>query len=144
MKSFWRVSSALGEEKEMIRYINTDLELLSREDISDLIDFLKSNGMYILHNLVNESGKNDAWLELDLDSNKAQETIRLMIDVLLKMEGKARKQWELCEKKDFNIGFDCGSEPWAFNEELPDTLIKKVAEFNAGIKITIYPEKSPN
>jgi len=42
--------------------------------------------------------------------------------------GKAnRATWQSCVKRDFNIGYDCGDEPWEFNQGLSAKLLGRLA-----------------
>jgi hypothetical protein len=39
----------------------------------------------------------------------------------------------------FNIGYDCGAEPWAFNQGLTAELLGRMAATGASLRITLYP-----
>ncbi len=44
-------------------------------------------------------------------------------------------------RREFNIGYDCGAEPWAFNQGLSAHLLGRMATAGASLRVTIYPDR---
>jgi hypothetical protein len=62
-----------------------------------------------------------------------------MLDAIEAIEGVAKDLWEECSQREFNIGFDCGDEPWAFNHGLTNATLKRLVGVGASLRITLYP-----
>ena len=43
--------------------------------------------------------------------------------------------------REFNIGYDCGEEPWAFNQGLSAETLRRVAAVKASLRWTLYPDR---
>ncbi len=123
-----------------IKYLNTDLYLESPKSFKKLNDFLNKKDFWALY-----YGKtNDKWWGSYETCNRPCKTPKKTIEIFLKklscMDKTIQKQWDQCNSKKFDIGYECGQKPWAFNDEIPNNIIKKLTELNLGIRITIYPE----
>jgi hypothetical protein len=46
-----------------------------------------------------------------------------------------------CSRREFNIGYDCGREPWAFNQVLSAQLLSRIAAARASLRVTLYPDR---
>jgi hypothetical protein len=53
-----------------------------------------------------------------------------------------RSVWDGCTR-EFNIGYECGPEPWAFNQGLPAELLGRMAAAGASLRVTLYPDREP-
>lgn len=132
------------KNKIKIKYLNADLLLKSTKSFNELSKFLTSNGAFALH--YGKENKKE-WLgsfELEKECKKPKVTINSFLEILSKMDENSKKQWARCSKKEIDIGYECGEEPWAYNDEIPKSIIKKLSEFDIGIRITIYPENNKN
>jgi hypothetical protein len=137
-------------EPGRIKYCNTDLDLTSAADLTPLGEAFQAAGLLQLH--VTESG-NGLWYATfeageshevpdSCDRNVEPE---LDIDVMLKvveaLAQPSRAIWDGCTVRDFNIGYDCGNEPWAFNQGLSRELIRRIAAAGATLRFTLYPNR---
>lgn len=64
-----------------------------------------------------------------------------MLAVVDALAGPLRAVWDGCTRREFNIGYDCGAEPWAFNQALSAALLGRMAAAGALLRVTIYPER---
>jgi hypothetical protein len=60
-------------------------------------------------------------------------------DAVESLEESCRPLWTECRLKEFNIGYDCGHEPWAFNHGLTNQTLLRMAQAGASLRITLYP-----
>src|SRR5688572_16885383 len=96
-------------------YLNTDLDLTSADDLTALTGFFKARGVFVLHGARAEDGLWHATFEV-LDQHAEPESgIATMLAVVESLEEHLRSVWAGCSRREFNIGYDCGVEPWAFN-----------------------------
>ena len=139
--------SKIRNHNNVIRYLNTDLDIESNQPFNKLVQCFKKMQLIEMHYCKNESGK--IWsgcFEIEMISPKSPEltpelTISKFIKTLNGLSGEELKEWNRCKKKTFNIGYDCGKKPWAFTNSLPSPLIEKLNKHGLGIAITIYPER---
>lgn len=125
-----------------IRYLNTDLDLRSAEDLSSLAAELGARGLLVLDVFAEE----DRWkarFEADSDHEEPEDHIAQMLDAIDSLSAPARALWQRCDLREFNIGFDCGTEPWAFNLGLSPPLLKRLAVHDAALRLTLYPHSGP-
>ncbi len=64
--------------------------------------------------------------------DEPENTIRVMlsaIEAVLAPEADARAAalWRACTLREFNIGYECGAEPWAFNQGLSNDTLRRIA-----------------
>ena len=50
--------------------------------------------------------------------------------------------WDSCTQKEFNVGYDCGSSPWAFNEGLSANLVGRMVAAGVSFRVTLYPDRA--
>ena len=122
-----------------IRYLNTDLDLISATDPAVLVSELESRGLYVHVTL----GSDHLYYVLCEDANHAEPepNIRRMLDAIEGLSKDGRAVWCQCSKREFNIGYDCGDEPWAFSQGLSNDSLKRMAVSGASFGITIYPRR---
>ncbi len=126
----------------MIQYLNTDLDLVSAGDLSALAAELEAQGLDRLHVGRQEDGLWLAIFEAGVCWQDPEATISALLDVIETLDEPARRAWCECTKREFNIGYDCGNEPWAFNQALSSQTLRRMADVSAGLRITLYPESS--
>jgi hypothetical protein len=127
-----------------IRYINTDLDLAAPYDLTPLVTVLEAGGIFPIHQTQQEDGEWSATLETSatlekvLDFNEPEATIVAMLDVIESLGISARGLWDRCSLREFNIGYDCGDEPFAVHNGLSHTTLLRVTSVGAGLRITLY------
>jgi len=128
-----------------IHYANTDLDLVAPRDLTPLTDALNALSIYTLNLGQGNDGRWYSTLEVnsgELETDP-ERTIRAMLDAIEALDGEAKQLWAECSKREFNIGYDCGDEPWAFNQGLSNATLQRMAAMGATLRITIYPERPP-
>ena len=121
-----------------IRYLNTDLDLYSSDDLTALAAGLEKCGMAI-HHVGEDDGSWRAHLDLDRCYDTPELTIAAILDVIETLPEALRAIWTGCSRREFNIGFDCGDKPRPFERTLSNALLIRVAAVGAGVGITLYP-----
>jgi putative transcriptional regulator len=62
-----------------------------------------------------------------------------MLDAIESLDSDARRSWSECRLREFNIGYDCGYDPWAFNQGLTADTLHRISAAAASLRITLYP-----
>ena len=122
-----------------IHYLNTDLDLVCDVDPAVLVSELKSFGLYV-HVSAGEDGLFYAMCE-DTNDTEPEPNIKRILDAIETLSTEARRVWNQCSKREFNVGYDCGDEPWAFNQGLSNEILKRIAASGSSFRMTIYPYK---
>jgi hypothetical protein len=131
-----------------IQYLNTDLDLIGPEDLTPLADALAARGVFPLSPPAGaDDGRWHCTLEIEDcvagPGYDPEYTIRVMlaaIEGVLGPKGDARAaaQWQSCTLREFNIGYDCGAEPWAFNQGLSNDTLRQIAACGGTLRWTLY------
>jgi hypothetical protein len=126
-------------DEPVIRYINTDLDLVASVPLDDLVASLESLGVFPLHVTLGDDGLWYCTLETENDHNEPEPNIAAMLSAIESLPAGAMKIWNDCAKREFNIGYDCGDEPWAFNQGLSNETLRRMAECGSTFRVTLYP-----
>jgi hypothetical protein len=124
-----------------ITYLNTDLDLISAGDLTPLAEALETAGVPPLHVTQGDDGHWYATFEADKQFAEPKPNIAAMLAVIESFTGPHRSVWDSCTRREFNIGYDCGAEPWAFNQGLSAELLGRMAAAGASLRVTLYPDR---
>lgn len=128
--------------KAKIRYLNTDLDIISIKDLTPLTQEMSRLGLRILSCVESK----EFWyvtVETDKQYKAPENNITAILKVIEKLSPASIKIWKVCRTKEFNIGYDCGFEPWSFNQDLSANLLRRIAQERASLRITLYPLEAP-
>ena len=138
-----------------IQYLNTDLDLIAPCDFAPLTEALAAHGVRPLYQP--DQGADGQWyskleIDVDIDPEEPDVTIGVMLDAIEALLGQgatsrpssnapssAATLWAQCTLREFNLGYDCGSEPWAFNQGLANDTLRRIAACGSTLRITLYP-----
>jgi hypothetical protein len=123
----------------MIHYLNTDLELVSAEDLTSLAAAFEQQGLFPLHVDRREDGLWHAAFETNATYQQPETNIVVILLMIESLKEPLKSVWEACAVREFNIGYECGGEPWAFNQEISNTTLRRIAEVQAALRFTLYP-----
>ena len=120
-----------------IKFLNVDLDIESQQDISLIMKELKEN-VCILHH-EKQQDYYFARLEIDRDVANVDRTINYFCDLIDNFSEEARKTWDSCCTRIFDIGYESGIKPNYFTSKINYTTIQRLASIDASINVTIYP-----
>ena len=124
-----------------ISYLNTDLDLVSSEELTALAAVFESRGVLALHVIRRADGLWHATFETKDQHTEPEPNIAVMVAVVESLAEPHRSIWLGCTRREFNIGYDSGAEPWAFNQGLSSGLLGRIAAVGASLRITLYPNR---
>ncbi|MBI3836595.1 MAG: hypothetical protein HY288_01500 [Planctomycetia bacterium] len=127
-----------------IRYLNTDLDLVAPRDITELAALLEAHGVRALQVTHAEDSCWYAVFETEEQHEEPERNMSAMLDAIESFDANARALWSQCTLREFNIGYDCGDERWAFNNGLTNTTLQRAAAVGASLRVTLYPERPAN
>jgi hypothetical protein len=126
----------------MIKYLNTDLVVTSTVDLTNLVTAFESHDVRALYVTRGDDGLWYATFETDDQYDESEQSISQMLAGIESLSPADSLSWRCCTRREFNLGYDCGNEPWAFNQALSSELIGRLANVSASLRITLYPEGS--
>lgn len=109
------------------RYRTTDLDLDSAEDPTALAAALQIRGLLPVRPVTKYPG--GEWFcgfsPGGGDYDEPEPHLADILAVIEGLDGPARSAWAGCSRRLFDIGYDCGREPFAFRQELSaETLVR--------------------
>jgi hypothetical protein len=117
-------------------FLNVDLEVSSREDLSPLADALVPK-LIVLH--VGRVGRTyRASFELPTQSKTPDQAIRRLVAAVGTLPVRQRALWTRATIRDFNIGIQAAHEPMCREFALDPLTVKLVSRIRARIVFTVY------
>jgi hypothetical protein len=122
-----------------IRYLNTDLDVLAAGDLAPLAAALAAERVLALHVTRGGDGLWRATFETADQYTEPADTIAALLTAIEALPAPAAADWRACTLRELNIGYDCGRMPHAFNQGLPNPLLRHMADAGVSLRITLYP-----
>jgi len=119
------------------KYLNTDLEIESKSDISRIVEEFGEDVMVLHHGEMR--GYQHASFEIGGSIAGADELINSFCLLVEQLPKEVREIWNGCCSRTFDVGYESGTAPRNFKSEIRAPTIQRVAEIGASIMITIYP-----
>jgi hypothetical protein len=123
-----------------ICYLNTDLDLVCQQDLNELARAFQVRGNHVLHVTEGDDGQWYATFESGEQHSEPELSIAQLLSVIETLPEPLHARWMQCTRREFNIGYDCGEKPWAFNQGLSTDLLGRLAAVGASLRITLYPD----
>jgi len=128
--------------KQKTHYLNTDLDLVAGQSLQALADALETRGVSPLHVALRDDQQWYSILETVEQFTQPEPNIVALLTAIEALDPQSRIQWAACAIREFNIGYDCGDEPWAFNHGLTAATLARMAALGISLRITLYPPEN--
>lgn len=128
-------------EKPIIRYLNTDLDVVAPRSLEPLISHFERSHIFPLLPTKGDDGRWYITFETEPDYEEPDPNIAFMLNAIETAGGEARACWEACTKREFDVGYDCGDEPWSFNQGISNETLRRMAACGATFRLTLYPHR---
>jgi hypothetical protein len=120
-----------------IRYLNTDLEIESKNDLARVVHEFGDDVIVLYHGEMR--GYQHASFEIGANSAGADETINSFCALVENLPEEVREIWDGCCSRVIDVGYESGTSPQNFRSEIRAPTIRRVVAIGASIVITIYP-----
>jgi hypothetical protein len=124
------------------RYLNTDLDLVAEQSLEAFATALNSRGVFSLYVDQRDDGRWYGTLETEKQFPDPELNIAALLAALETLDPHFREHWSACTSREFNIGYECGNEPWAFNQGLTAATLGRIAALGISLRITLYPAET--
>ena len=128
---------------DTIRYLNTDLDLASPDELAPRAAALEARGLLRLHVSRRDDGLCHATFEDGEQHDEPAPNVAAMLAVVESLERPLRALWDGCVVRRLDAGYECGARPWGFGHELPGELLARMAALGLSLRITLYPPAPP-
>ena len=115
----------------MSDYLNTDLELLSPENLTPLVAAFEERGLLTLHAGQVDEAAWEANLETEAQYDAPKPNIAAILAVVEALPEPMKAIWAGCTHRRFSIGYDGGNEPRALQQMLSNQLLGQIAALGA-------------
>jgi hypothetical protein len=122
---------------EEVRYLNTDLEIESKRDLSRIVEEFGEDVFVLHHGEIR--GYQHASFEISGTIAGADETINFFCTLVEALPKEVREIWDGCCSRVLDVGYQSGTSPRNFRSEIRAPTIQRVAEIGVSLVITIYP-----
>jgi hypothetical protein len=126
---------------DRICYLNTDLDLVCADDLTEIAKAFDALGAPPLHVTKGDDGLWYTTFETNEQHEEPGPNISEMLAIIESFAVPLQSLWTRCSLREFNIGYDCGAEPWAFNQALSTELLRRMAAVGCTLRITLYPDR---
>lgn len=121
-------------------YLTTNLDLYSAEDLTALAAELDRLGFAVARPLIRFTRE---WfcgfsLRRDAEFDEPESQIVAMLAIIETLDPPFRSAWGGCSVRVFDIGYDCGREPFFIRQELSTGTLARLAAVGATLRVTLY------
>ena len=116
-------------------FLNVDLEVLAREDLTTLANALESH-LFVLD--VQRIGRRYRASFEVLQPKTPDTAIRRLVAAIQRLPPRRRAQWNRAARRDFNIGIQAALEPPSREFPIEAATVNMVAKVGGRIVVTVY------
>jgi hypothetical protein len=122
---------------------STRISNCSPFDLAPLAKTLADRGLFQPHSRVDENGLWYAGFEVLANHDGPEGSIDALLNVIESLGSPLKKLWRGCSLREFDIGYECGDEPWVFNNGLSNQTLLRIGRVGGALRITLYPPERP-
>jgi hypothetical protein len=118
-------------------FLNVDLELVSRADLSPLLDAFEQSEVLVLRN-TRKRGIHTLWLELGYQPRDIDHAVRGYAALVRHLPPRLRRIWNGCSRRGLNVGIQCEQGPHQQVFEISEAYVLAAAKLSASVALTVY------
>jgi len=136
----------LDEQELHTHYANTDLEIDSKEEPFALKAVFQRHEFFAMTEQTLEDG---SWLgryETGEQYREPDANLAGFLGIVEDLEDVALDEWRKCTRREFDIGYMAGYEPFSFSQVLTVETLSRIVKAGAVLRLTIYaadPKDAP-
>jgi len=120
-----------------IRYITTDLDFESHEDLNPIIIEMGDRALPSHNDWIND--KYYVVLAAHYDHDEPEKSVAEFCDLIEGLSEQSKELWFGCQKRVADIAFESGAFPNNLSCQLSEQIISRLNNLKISIVITIYP-----
>ncbi len=122
---------------EDTRYLTVDLLIKSREDLTPIVTDFGEDVIVLTNDKVGDFYF--AYFEIAGSHAGPNEDIDFFCTLIEGLSEENRKIWENSFFRIFDMGYEAGTSNNSYSSDLRESVLKRIAEAKASVRITIYP-----
>lgn len=119
------------------RYLNVDLVISSREELTPIIESFDDDVVVLFNGRWGDHHR--AVFEIAGSHASANEDIGYFCSLIEGLEGPAKELWHAAFSREFDVGFESGFGGECAYVTLQSAVIQRLAEAKASVSVTLYP-----
>jgi AcrR family transcriptional regulator len=119
-------------------YLNTDLTLVSRADLTPLASALGAAGLWVLNCRRDPDGRWSAMFETHACHAEPGPNLAAMLDAVEALPAATRALWDACVSREFDMGYDGGVDPYRVRHALAPALLARLGAAGAALALSLY------
>lgn len=121
------------------QFLNVDLEVLSKADLTDFAKSLGTRKVSVLH-CDRQGAEFLAALELITTRRTPEQLLARFCDLLEAMPPEVARLWSAASRRTFDIGIASGNTQPALALKISPATLARVTALKATIAVTVYPQ----
>jgi hypothetical protein len=119
-------------------YLNTDLDLVSADDLTPLAAALEAAGLLRLHVGKQDDGLWHARFEPSEQHESPEESIAALLPPIESLIGPLSDAWAGCLERELSIGYQSGHAPRPLEHAISSPLLGRAAALGVSLGIVLY------
>ena len=124
--------------EDRISYLNTDLDLVSADDLTPLTSALEALGLLLLYVEQREDSLWHAGLEPAEQYDGPEAGVAALLRAIESLSEPLAAAWAACIARELSVGYQCGNEPRSVEHGLSSPLLGRAAALGASLNIVLY------
>ena len=124
-------------------YVNADLEISSGSFLTALSKHFKSKSLTCLFCSQSNDGQWHTTIASGEQHDSAEPSIIDLLKAIESLKGEHDETWKTSSKRELNVGYQCGEEPWFYENLISNDTLLRIAKVGADLRITLYRYGAP-
>lgn len=118
-----------------MQFLNIDLDIESSTDISPIVQEWEGRVSVHRHEKIDEA----YFGSFETSYSGINEIVEEYVTLIEGLSQSSRNIWDNANKRDFDFGYESGTEPNNFHSRIESESIGKLAMVGGSVVVTIYP-----
>jgi hypothetical protein len=123
---------------EPTHYVNVDLDVYAGVPLDGFVQALGDDALILYVGRGRRTYEAHVELASSHRAMSADDTIGGLIRLIRRLRGVHRKVWNSAQRREFNIGIECGLEPHGFELRLEQGTLQAISDVRGVLVITVY------
>jgi hypothetical protein len=121
-----------GMKTSTTTFLNVDLDLRVDRGLDELLKILEPFAF-----VLNKSTQ-EASVELRQGPHSLDDTLKKFVEHIERLPPQAKRLWNQCEYRRFNVGIQAGTEPHEARFTISNKVIGQLANIGSELTVTVY------
>ena len=124
-------------------FLNTDLRIKARFDLSPLASALTDNGLVLLGQVTVKGGVWRATFESDLVRPNPERAASSILAAVESLDARQQTSWRACLSRCLDFGYECDAETFESTFAIDHPILSRIVSAGASMAVTVYRSSGP-